>query len=221
MTIPIFVGYDDREAVAYSVFCHSVMSRTRSRVAFYPMRGEKIEGSTTFNAQRFEVAREMGYTGWAIWADGDMLCRADIAELMDYADSSYDVVVAKHDYKTKHPVKFLGQPNADYPRKNWSSLMLINCANASWKRLHGGPAYTLADRHRFKFIEDGRVGELPLEWNWLVSEYDYNPDAKLVHYTVGTPCWEEYADCDYADEWHDERALMLNFAPSAEQRIAA
>ena len=188
------------------------------------MRGEKVEGSTTFNAQRFNVAREMGYSGWAIWADGDMLCRADIEELMGYSDPYCDVMVAKHTYRTKHPVKFLGQPNQDYPRKNWSSLMLINCNHTSWRRLHtpghsdkDGQPYTLADMHRFKFIDGARIGALPLEWNWLVGEYDYNEDAKLSHFTIGTPCWPEYAECDYADEWRQELAAMV----SCEESVVA
>lgn len=218
--INIFVGFDEREAVAYSVFCHSVMRRTKARVAFYPMRGDCVEGSTTFNPERFNVAREMGYRGWAIWADGDMLCRGDIEELMEYADPYRDVVVAKHDYKTRHPVKFLGQPNHDYPRKNWSSLMLINCEHASWQRLEHRK-HTLPELHRFAFMDEARIGELPLEWNWLVGEYPHNADAKLAHFTIGTPCWAEYADCDYADEWREERALMLHHEPRADQRLAA
>lgn len=207
MTIPIYVGYDEREAVAYSVFCHSVLTRTKSRIAFHPMRGEKVIGSTSFNPERFRVAEAMDYRGWAVWADGDMLCRTDIEELMAYRDPYCDVVVAKHDYKTKHPVKFLGQPNPDYPRKNWSSVMLINCRQASWERLRHKP-HTLSELHRFAFMDEARIGALPLEWNWLVSEYDYNPAAKLVHFTIGTPCWQEYADCDYAEEWHRELAMM-------------
>lgn len=229
MVIPVFVGFDPREAVAYSAFCHSVLTRTKARVAFYPMQGDKVEGSTMFNPERFKVAKEMNYRGWAIWADGDMLCRSDIAELMEYADVNCDVLVAKHDYKTKHPVKFLGQPNPDYPRKNWSSLMLINCAAAAWQRIdHDNVDVKIGDLHRFvesvpgkhflagrrvPLFDQHRIGSLPLEWNWLVGEYAYNPDAKLVHFTIGTPCWAEYADCDYAEEWHKEVAAMTHHQP--------
>lgn len=214
MTIPVFVGYDQREAVAYSVFCHSVLTRTKARVAFYPMRGDVVHGSTTFNPERFKVAKEMGYRGWAIWADGDMLCRADIEELMDFADPYCDVLVAKHRYQTKHSTKFLGQPNPDYPKKNQSSLMLINCGQASWQRIEQ-KQYTLSQLHRFEFVDEARIGELPLDWNWLVGEYDYNPAAKLVHFTIGSPCWQEYADCDYAEEWHRELAAMTHHQVAA------
>jgi hypothetical protein len=55
------------------------------------------------------------------------------------------------------------------------------------------------------------IGELPLEWNWLVGEYKHNPDAKIVHYTIGGPYFDEYRGCDYAEEWFEEHR-RANFA---------
>jgi hypothetical protein len=208
--IPIYVGYDSREAVGYSVFCHSVLSRTKARVSFHPVRGEKVVGSTQFNAERFSIARECGYRGWAVWAESDMLCLADIEELMEYADPYCDVVVAKHDYRTKHPVKFLGQANEDYPRKNWSSLMLVNCGHAAWERL-AHKSYTLPQLHRFEFLDEARIGALPLEWNHLVGEYAPNPVVKLAHFTIGLPIWAPYSGWEYAADWHRELAEMLDY----------
>jgi hypothetical protein len=146
-----------------------------------------------------------GFKGWAIWAECDMLCRADIAELWALRDDKCDVMVAQHHYKTKHPVKFLGQANEDYPRKNWTSLMLINCA--FWKHLSLERA-SQTQLHRLEFLEDEQIGSLPLAWNWLVGEYGHNPAAKIAHFTIGLPCWPQYEGCDYADEWREERARM-------------
>lgn len=193
--------------MGYSVFCSSVIRRTKARVAFHPLCGDRVEGSTQFNAERWRIAAECGYRGWAVWAESDMLCRADIAELVWAADPRYAVMVAKHDYRTKFPVKFLGAANPDYPRKNWSSLQLINCEHPAWRRLEEAD-YSLADRHRFRFMEDEEVGALGLEWNWLVSEYSHNPEARIAHFTIGLPCWAEYRDCDYAAEWFAERDEM-------------
>jgi hypothetical protein len=209
--IPIFVGLDHRESVGYHVFCHSVLARTKAEVAFHPVRGTKVVGSTQFNPGRFDVARQMGYRGWGIWAECDQIVLADIEEVMQYADESCGVVVAKHDYQTKHPVKFLGQANPDYPRKNWSSFMLINCRNAAWERLQYKPR-TLEELHRFAFMDEDRIGELPLAWNHLVSEYEPNPEAKLAHFTVGLPIWPEYENCEYAPEWRKERDIMIGKA---------
>jgi hypothetical protein len=217
--IHIWCGYDEREVVGFPVFCHSVLARTKSEVAFYPVRGDKVVGSTTFNAGRFDVARKMGYRGWAIFADAvDMLCLADVDELLAMADSGVDVMVSPHDYKTKFPVKFLGQSNPDYPGKNRTSLMLINCGGAVWERLlYLDPKPTLSQLHSLPstFTSKGRlhpgfrVGHLPLAWNHLVSEYEPNPQAKLAHFTIGLPIWPEYENCEYAPEWRKERDAML------------
>jgi hypothetical protein len=65
--------------------------------------------------------------------------------------------------------------------------------------------------HRFQWTDDALIGELPLEWNWLVGEYAHNPGAKIVHYTLGGPYFDEYRNCDYAQEWLAENRAM-NFA---------
>lgn len=210
MQIPVYVGFDPREAIAPFVFQHSVLARTKAKVSFTYLSGEREDASNAFSKARFNVPELQGYRGWAIWADGDMLCRADIEELWALRKPGYDVMVVKHDYITKWPVKYLGQRNEDYPCKNWSSLMLIDCGNAVWRRpeykaMLKGPAGML---HRFTFLEDERIGELPATWNWLVSEYPYKADAKLVHMTIGIPPF--YPSCDYSAEWFNEMRAMTH-----------
>jgi lipopolysaccharide biosynthesis glycosyltransferase len=151
----------------------------------------------------------MNYSGQAIFMDGDMIVRGDIAELWALRDLGKDVQVVKHDYKTRMKEKYLGSKNEDYPCKNWSSVMIFNCNNYPTKKLT--PEYiqksTGAHLHRFEWTENDRVGALPPEWNWLPDEYGANPDAKLLHYTLGTPCFHEFATTTMADEWHRERML--------------
>jgi len=48
------------------------------------------------------------------------------------------------------------------------------------------------------------IGEIPKEWNWLTTEYPDNYDAKLLHYTLGTPCFKDYAESEMAELWHAE-----------------
>ena len=144
-----------------------------------------------------------------------MLCRADIEELWSLRKPGYDVMVVKHDYQTKYPTKFLGQSNQNYLMKNWSSVMLIDCGSAVWRR----PTYQkllkghAGDLHRFSFLDDERIGEIPKEWNWLVGEYDFNPNAKLAHFTIGLPCLPKYKDWDYAQEWRDELKDSTHYEP--------
>jgi lipopolysaccharide biosynthesis glycosyltransferase len=151
----------------------------------------------------------MGYSGWAIFIDGDMIVRDDIVKLWNLKQNDKDVMVVKHDYKTRMTEKYLGAKNEDYPRKNWSSVILWNCANHPNRKLT--PDFvqkaTGAELHRFTWIEDHRIGELPPEWNWLPDEYGANPDAKLLHYTLGAPCFHEFATTPQGDEWHREHML--------------
>ena len=60
--------------------------------------------------------------------------------------------------------------------------------------------------HRFQWLDDSLVGEFSKEWNWLTTEYEVNYNAKLLHYTLGTPCFKDYWNCDMADEWHSTHA---------------
>jgi len=207
-TIKIFVGYDGEiEPVAYHTFCQSVIEKASVPVSFTPLalntlNGYKethTDGSNLFTYSRFLVPYLCNYEGQAIFVDGDMLCRADIAELTK--DFEGAVKVVKHDYKTKHPIKYLGKKNEDYPRKNWSSVIVFNCEKNQALTPELIQSSNGAYLHRLSWLEDKDIEELPIEWNWLVTEYDYNPNAKLVHFTLGTPCFKEYDECDYSDEW--------------------
>jgi lipopolysaccharide biosynthesis glycosyltransferase len=159
----------------------------------------------------------MSYLGFAIFIDGDMILRDDIVKLWELRDTSKDVLVVKHDYKTKMTTKYLGSKNEDYPRKNWSSVILWNCNSFPNRKLT--PEFvqnsTGAELHRFTWLDDSRIGELPPEWNWLPDEYGVNPKAKLLHYTLGTPCFHEFATTPQGDEWHRERL----FTEYCQQRI--
>ena len=215
--IPIFVGYDPREAVAYHTCVNSIIRNSSRPVAIVPVAlnlfrdyaETHTDGSNHFIYTRFLVPHLMEYTGHAIFIDGDMIVRGDIAELWSLRNPGLDVQVVKHDYKTRMPVKYLGAKNEDYPRKNWSSVILWNCNSFPNRRLT--PEFvqrsTGSELHRFSWIEDARLGELPAEWNWLPDEYGPNPDAKLLHYTLGTPCFQEFADTPQGNEWHRERIL--------------
>jgi lipopolysaccharide biosynthesis glycosyltransferase len=151
----------------------------------------------------------MEYTGHAIFIDGDMIVRDDIVELWEQRDVTKDVQVVKHDYRTRMTEKYLGAPNEDYPRKNWSSVILWNCNSFPNRRLTPNfvQQSTGSFLHRFTWLDDERIGELPREWNWLPDEYGPNPSAKLLHYTLGTPCFHEFATTPMADEWHREHLL--------------
>jgi len=216
--INIFVGFDEREAVAYHVCANSIIRHSSELLAFTPLELKNLEtyeeahtdGSNTFIYTRFLVPHLMNYQGWALFIDGDMILRDDIAKLWKLRDDSKAVMCVHHDYKTRASTKYLGSVNENYPRKNWSSVVMWNCGHPANKVVT--PEFvakgTGAQLHRFTWLDDELVGELPIEWNWLPDELGPNGDAKLLHFTLGTPCFHEYADAPMASEWHRERMLM-------------
>jgi lipopolysaccharide biosynthesis glycosyltransferase len=211
--INLVVGFDQKEAIAYHVFCQSAIERSTIPLQIMPLAlnlmnnyvEAKNDGSNAFIYSRFLTPSLMDFKGWAIFADGDMVCKADLAELWRIRDLTKAVQVVKHDYKTKAPTKYLGNKNENYPRKNWSSLILWNCEHPKNKVLT--PSFIQAQAgsflHRFSWLNDDEIGELNSEWNWLAIEYDENPDAKLIHYTLGTPCFQEYQASSMSFEWHN------------------
>jgi len=222
--IPVFVGYDPREAIAYHVCVNSIIRNASAPVAIIPVAlnlftdYEETHGdnSNHFVYTRFLVPYLMDFKGRAIFIDGDMVVRGDIIELYESLKTAHDVAVVKHDYKTRMPVKYMGAPNEDYPRKNWSSVIVWDCQSYPNRRLtpdfvQKQPGSFL---HRFSWIDDDRIQALPPEWNWLPDELGENTEAKLLHYTLGTPCFHEFADTIQAAEWHSEHGL----AQHCEQR---
>lgn len=217
--IRIFIGYDPAETVAYHVLCHSILKRSSVPVSFTPINKRNIQefnrgkedGSTEFSFSRFLTPYLSGYTGQSIFMDCDMLVLCDIAEILEHCDLHHDVFVVKHDYTPKPGIKFLGNTQHVYPKKNWSSVMLFNNFASGCKRLTPEVVNkeSGAFLHQFKWTNESRIGELPVEWNHLVGEYEPNPSAKIVHYTLGTPCFAGYENQEYAAEWFEEYHSML------------
>jgi hypothetical protein len=221
--LQVYIGYDPRETVAYHTLAHSILRRSSIPVSIAPVMQSQLKGlyrrargateSTEFSLTRFLVPALSAYRGWSLFMDCDMLCRADIAELAAHTERAGDkaVLVCKHDYTPGPTRKFLNQVQTVYPRKNWSSVMLFNnerCRALTADYVNGASGL---DLQRFVWLEDAQIGELPLEWNWLVGEYKHNPDARIVHFTIGGPYFDEYRDCDYAEEWFEENR-RLNYA---------
>jgi hypothetical protein len=216
----VYIGYDPNETVAYHTLAHSILRRASVPVAIAPLMRSQLGSmyrrergpteSTEFSLSRFLVPALSDYTGWSVFMDCDMLCRSDIAELVPYIRRSPDkaVLVCPHDYVPRTQRKFLDQVQTKYPRKNWSSLMVFNNARCTALSVDYVNSASGLELHRFAWIPDEAIGYLPLEWNWLVGEYDRKDDAKIVHYTLGGPYFDEYRDCDYADEWIAEQRAM-------------
>ena len=218
--INVIVGFDQRESIAYHTFSQSIIEKASLPVAFIPLAINTLKDykeihtdkSNDFVYSRFLTPHLQDFKGWAIFADGDMICQADIKELWDLKDESKALLVVKHDYQTKASQKYLGNINENYPRKNWSSVILWNCAHPKHKILT--PSFVANQTgkylHRFSWLDDADIGELPSEWNWLAIEYPENKNAKLIHYTLGTPCFKDYRDTQMSDIWHEAYKRTIN-----------
>ena len=217
----IFVGFDSKEVVAYHVLCQSIIERSSIPVVFSPIVLDNLQGvftrernplqSTEFSFSRFLVPYLSDYRGWSIFMDCDMLARADIAELWALRDDKRSAMCVKHDYVPKVETKFLGQTQTKYEKKNWSSMILFNNAKCGALTRDYVNTATGLQLHQFKWLDrDDQIGEVPVTWNYLVNEYEYREDAKLVHFTDGGPYFEDYKDDDYAEEWFAMRDKVVS-----------
>ena len=218
--INVFIGYDSKEKIAHHVLSESILRNSTKPVAITPIYLPNIKddfvrernniSSTEFSFSRFIIPHLMNYQGWALFMDCDMLMKTDIADLWRLRDDKYAVQVCKHDYIPKEETKFLGQVQTKYQKKNWSSFMLMNCKKCTTLTPEYVNKASGLELHQFKWLESEElIGELPLEWNWLVGEYDKKEDVKNVHFTKGGPYFEKYSNSDYADEWFNVYTNMV------------
>ena len=209
--INIFIGFDEGEKVSYHILSESIRRQSSVPVSITPLclsnlpefrRELQTNQSTEFAFSRFLVPYLSEYKGWSLFLDCDMMFRDDIKNLWDMIDEDKSIMCCKHDYIPKQNVKFRGAKNEAFPKKNWSSFMLMN--NQRCKMLTKEYVETASglELHQFKWTHEENVGELPLDWNWLVGEYDYNKNAKNVHWTLGGPYFKDYKNSEYADEWY-------------------
>ena len=220
LVIPVFIGFDARETVAFSVLAYSINRRASQPVSITALMLSQLQGvmrrdrhplqSTDFSFSRFLTPYLSRYEGWSIFMDCDMLMLDDIASVWALRDERYAAMVVKHDHVPRETVKFLGEPQTKYEKKNWSSVILFN--NARCRTLTPDYVNTASglDLHQFKWLEnDDLIGALPDRWNHLVGYNAPRPDAALVHYTLGGPYFDAFASGEYADEWRRARDEML------------
>jgi len=157
----------------------------------------------------------MDYVGWAIFMDCDILCRGDIAELWGLRNEAYALMCVQHHHVPRDEVKFLGEVQSNYERKNWSSLMLLNrqrCTKLTPEYVNTASGLEL---HRFHWLTDeGGIGALPMErWNHLVAVQDsvLAERAALLHWTLGCLCFNKQRrmGAGLSSEWFGARGEAM------------
>jgi len=233
----IYVGWDSREDIAYQACKQSLLDtasvpieviplkqRLLKRDGLYWRKSDKL-ASTEFTFTRFLIAEMAQFKGWALFIDCDFIAVEDVKKLFDQADNKYALMCAQHDYTPKEGTKMDGRQQLNYPRKNWSSMMLVNCGHPSnaklTKDLVNDPNIDGKYLHRFSWLKDNEIGAISHEWNWLVGWYKEPEDGKpkFIHYTEGGPWFEEYKDCEYNLEYYRaERKYLMEGIKGAEQK---
>lgn len=187
----VMIGYDERQPLAYNVMQHSLARHSSLPVAITPLILRQLplkrKGLTNFTYSRFLVPYLMGFKGWALFVDPDMVVTGDIAELFRSADPEADVMV-----------------NTQQPAFEWGSAMLFNCAKCSILT----PEYIEDRTHPlFDLKWASSVKAFPREFNHCVGYVPFET-AKLYHYTAGLPCWEETHGHPADVHWEKEHKVM-------------
>lgn len=218
--IRVFIGYDAKLPVLYNVLQHSIQVRSSQPVSINPIMLSQLSGiynrerhplaSTEFSFSRFLTPYLSDYEGWSLFIDNDMLVLDDIAKLWELRDERYAVMCTKHDHQPHEDVKFLGTVQTRYEKKNWSSVMLFNnakCRNLTPEFVNTATGLEL---HQFKWLSGSElIGEIPATWNHLVGYSKPDTGAANVHFTLGGPYFEDYENCEFADEWRTAKQAML------------
>jgi len=221
--IPVFIGYDYRERAASNVLIDSLYQNSSTPLSITPIvtsqlekqglyyRKRDLKQSTDFSFTRFLVPKLMNYSGWAIFMDCDMLCRTDISNLWSQRDDRFAMMCVKHEHNPSEKKKFQGEIQSSYPKKNWSSLMLMNCDRCKKLTIDFVNTASGLDLHRFNWLEsDEEIGEIQGGWNFLIDvqsfdERNKNPD--LIHWTLGGPWFKDQRlmGGELAAEWFAAR----------------
>lgn len=237
--ISIWLGYDSKETTAFAVARYSIR-RFNGLIPIYGLVLDHLKWgglyyrptdmtvrangtrqlydvisdapmSTEFSITRFLVP-SLAKSGLALFADSDILVRANISRLFDMAQPDKAVMVVKHNHVPTSGVKMDGQKQTAYPRKNWSSVMLFNCDHPANKLLTVDMVNSKPGRdlHAFCWLEDNEIGELPPEWNYLNGITKLNgSEPAIVHFTEGLPDMPGYENVEYADDWRAMRPYAV------------
>lgn len=228
----VYIGWDEREDVAYQVCKYSLLRHASTDVRVIPLKhrklrelglfwrpwltepltGERIDMydhkpfSTEFSHTRFLVPELQNFNGWALFMDCDMLWKGDIKHLINKLDDDYAVMCVKHNHKPDEQRKMDDQPQAAYWRKNWSSFMAFNCSHPANKKLTKWEVNSKTGRwmHTFEWLQDQQIGSLPFEYNWIEGVTFGVNKPRVVHYTLGGPWFSNCQDVQYGEDWIDE-----------------
>jgi len=158
--------------------------------------------STRFAISRF-LAPLLCQDGFALFVDCDMVFLEDPRNMLREISAEHAVNVVKHDHRPTERWKMVNQAQTSYPRKNWSSVMLFNCAHAANRRLSLRDVNERPGRdlHALYWLHDAEIGALDERWNWLVNVQDKPERVGIAHFTLGGPFTTGWGGAKHDDLW--------------------
>lgn len=221
----IFIGFDTSQSIAYHVLCDSIWRHIppglHDDVVIYPLILSDFQAmcgwerphdplqSTEFTYLRFTVPWHCDYDGVALFIDSDMLALGDVTKLFRGHGENmgdYALKVVQHDHRPTNQRKMGDKVQTAYPRKNWSSVMLMDCSKLTLWSLEAAERWSGKQLHRFEGIADAQIGSLPGYWNDLDR---YDTDTMLLHYTDGGPWLPGYENHAFGDVWFEAKQELL------------
>jgi hypothetical protein len=226
MSLRIFIGWDSRFTEPARVLAESFRQNSTQPLDIRFLDKRHLEecygfrrkvddplASTEFTYTRFLVPWLCGYEGHALFCDNDMLCFGDASKLFPSpAIFNLALYVRKHEqHAVDGSTKMGGVPQTMYVRKNWSSLMIMNCAKLRAWTPEVVATASGARLHRFQDVPDNEIGAVPDGWNDLEHQYRAGV-TQLLHWTEGGPYLAGCENCPHAELWRSARREWLTLS---------
>jgi len=192
----VFIGYDKRTPISYHVLVHSIQRHASGPVQICPLILDQLpvkrKGLTDFTYSRYLVPYLCQYDEYpAIFMDSDILVLDDVYQLIRMRQQNLPnrpVCLRKTDQRFEWPAVMVFKPD--------------QCHQLT-------PEFV--DRDNPQKLEWGEIGTIPDQWHHIPLYDPPMPDAKLIHYTAGTPEFPEIRDLNmpYTVEWLAEYNMMM------------
>lgn len=200
----VFIGMDSRQRLAFYTCMHSIVENTDTPVSITPLSFKAMpidnRGLTEFTYSRYLVPYLMGYQGYGLFIDSDMI-------VTDEIDALFEVV---RQSKERHPVWVV--PKQGKLKFEEPAVMLFDC------ELCTDLTVDWVENKKGVTIDDwaSSIGHLPQKWHFLVGyeEHDQKkPAPSLIHFTQGLPCFPETASSPFKHRWKQYADAVVHTVP--------
>lgn len=223
-TIHVFIGFDQRQTVGYTVAAQSLMMSSTKPLAIHPLILETLKpygferrGLTPFTFSRFLVPWLMGFEGWAVFMDSDIMATRDIAALVEWCREDQNRRAAEPAPGGDYIVPAVYVRDVEGFEFERAALMVFDCGHSALRCLtpkNVGSEVDLPAPHcittplddderlDWGIVDPAHMAAFPPEWGVLVGYEEIPEGIAAVHFTQGLPCHEETVMMPLANDWN-------------------